>query len=853
MRRYLRFQRNLQRMLPLVPFVLGLVAFPVTASEPDFGRTAEIAPSTDSSRPAPALVNVSTTQQLRAVLKDVQPGTTIRIAPGTYSRGIFMAGIDGTLELPIIITAADPANPPVLSGTGEGAKLTSCSYVKLSSLTFTGFSNNGINIDDGGNIIRPSHHIILEALDILDTSPQGNHDALKMSGVDHFVVRNCRFENWGGSAIDLVGCHLGIIESSRFIGREGTRTKNAVQIKGGSSEILVQTSFFQDAGERIINLGGATGLDYFRPANATYEAANVVVAGNRFVGGETHIAWVTSRDSHVHHNLFYLPQKWVGRILQETKDLRFKTCQVGLFEDNLIVADDRVRSDVDVGAGTDPSTFAFRHNAWHRRGTERKPALPTSEIEGIYGIDPQLEDEGTATMRIGSRQSRLRSIGPDAYEPWSSAADFANVSVPAVRWMPPPTASASRSKYFACVLLAVLMVAAAVAFKRWNILTRPGIAKWTGRIVKVPRKPLPSPGPEVAAAACRTGLHPVQTGYRPVLQTLLILLSIGVYAYAVGVLVVWALLWLAGDRWWFATLLLLGPRWVYLLPMMVLLPPALFWRRRWLWPLGLSAVIIVWPIMGLNVPVGALMSTAPARLRVLTYNIQRYSVSPDSFAALLDEFQPDLVAIQECAGVGPWELPEGWNVQQPNGSELRIASRYPMSPVEISRCLWPPSEGNGVINGLYCTVETPYGPVGFACIHLDTPKPALQLILDPRKVLDFSQVENAENDLDYRRRETEDMTQWLDRFPNSKIIAGDFNMPVEGGLYQDYWARYRNAFSQAGFGFGHTKHTRVDRFIYGARIDHVVTSPELNAVRCRVGPDLGSDHLPLIADIAIVH
>lgn len=54
------------------------------------------------------------------------------------------------------------------------------------------------------------------------------------------------------------------------------------------------------------------------------------------------------------------------------------------------------------------------------------------------------------------------------------------------------------------------------------------------------------------------------------------LVGITIYAYAFVVIAVWASIWLAGDRWWFATLLLLGPRWVYLLPMLLLLPPALF-------------------------------------------------------------------------------------------------------------------------------------------------------------------------------------------------------------------------------------------------------------------------------------
>lgn len=261
-------------------------------------------------------------------------------------------------------------------------------------------------------------------------------------------------------------------------------------------------------------------------------------------------------------------------------------------------------------------------------------------------------------------------------------------------------------------------------------------------------------------------------------------------------------------------------------------------------------MIIVWPIMGLNIPLPGWGHPEPAALRVMTFNIERWNVKEQDFAALLDTWRPDIVAVQECPS-WQWRIPAEWEVER--AGELIVVSRYPILKTEVSRCLWPPSQKKPFINGLRCTIATPYGPVGFACVHLDTPKPALQLILDPEKVLDFSQIAVAEDRLEYRRLETVDMVRWLAELPEPKIIAGDFNMPVESGLYQDYWARYRNAFSQAGFGFGHTKHTTVDRLTFGSRIDHVVTSPGFNAVRCRVGPDLGSDHLPLIADIGLAH
>jgi len=407
-------------------------------------------------------VKVASATELQKAVENVEAGTTILIAPGSYSRGIFLKSARGTPESPIVIAAADPARRPVFSGWGEGAKLSHCAYVKLSGLEFTGFDNNGVNIDDGGDADRPSHHVILEKLTIVDTGPRGNHDALKMSGVRQFVVRDCRFEGWGGSAIDLVGCHFGVIERCQFLGREGDRTKNAVQIKGGSASILVQTSYFRDAGERIVSIGGATDLKYFRPVNANYEAKNVTVAGNRFVRGEAHVAWVTSTSSHVHHNVFYLPGKWVGRIMQETQDPRFPPCQGGLVENHLIVTDGRVRVHFNVGAGTDASTFTFRGNAWYRSAGQSKPTLPTREIDGVYDVDPQLIDAGEATMRIGSPDPRLEPIGPGAYKVPPAAGDFTNVSVPLVVPVLPPAGSSDILRNlgtYAAIATALVVVA----------------------------------------------------------------------------------------------------------------------------------------------------------------------------------------------------------------------------------------------------------------------------------------------------------------------------------------------------------------------------------------------------------
>jgi hypothetical protein len=330
-------------------------------------------------------IRVADTIELRAALAHIAPDATVLLSPGVYEGGMYLSNVSGTGEAPIVIQGADPNAPPVFrGGGGQAFHLADCSHVVLRNIRVEGFAGNGINIDDGGSFETPSHHITLEDIAILETGPKGNHDALKMSGVDHFVVRNCRFEAWGGSAIDMVGCHHGLVEDCTFIGREGFSQDNAVQLKGGTADVLVQCCLFRNAGQRAINLGGSTGLQFFRPGVQGYEAKDITIAGNRFEGSLSPVAWVTADGGHVHHNTIVLPEKWVLRILQETEDPQFASCHGGIFEDNLVFYDSRVQVFVNVGPRTAAGTFVFRRNAWCDVEGMRRPSLPVSEQNGVY-------------------------------------------------------------------------------------------------------------------------------------------------------------------------------------------------------------------------------------------------------------------------------------------------------------------------------------------------------------------------------------------------------------------------------------------------------------------------------------
>lgn len=349
---------------------------------------------------AERLVEVDSDASLRAALAAAQPGTRIRIAPGNYRPGVSVQRMQGADGLPIVVEG-DASSPPVFASGAVGWQLSDCAYVTLRNLTVRGQSGNGLNIDDGGDYQTPAHHIVLENIHVAEIGPTGNRDGIKLSGVDDFTVRNCSVEGWGGQAIDMVGCHRGLVEGCRFVGKPGFSASSGPQTKGGSAEILIRNCRFDRAGERGVNLGGSTGKAYFRPPGAMYEARDITVEGCQFTGGMAPVAFVGVERATVRFNTIYRPEKWVLRILQETRDPGFAVCGNNRFENNLIVfRRSEVQIPVNIGPDTAPETFHFAGNYWfcEDRPEASRPPLPSAETGGVYGADPLLDAASGALL-----------------------------------------------------------------------------------------------------------------------------------------------------------------------------------------------------------------------------------------------------------------------------------------------------------------------------------------------------------------------------------------------------------------------------------------------------------------------
>ena len=330
----------------------------------------------------------------------VTPGDTILIHTGTYPGGLFFANVQGNANQWITIKNA-PGATVVFDGGNNAIQLSDPAYLWIRGLIFQHQTGNGVNIDDGGTYATPAHHVVIEDCIFRDMAASGNNDLLKLSGLDYFEIRTCTFENGaaGGSGIDMVGCHHGLIRSNEF----ESLGSNSIQAKGGTEWVSIEGNFFRDGGQRTLNLGGSTGLQFFRPDTAHFEAANLQVYANIFVGSTAPIAYVGAVNVVVANNTFYQPENWVIRILQETVDPdRFLPCGDNSFINNIVWLEEDLNSEVNIGPNTAPETFEFSNNLWFNADDANwaGPNLPVPETNGLLNADPLFATPTNADFSI---------------------------------------------------------------------------------------------------------------------------------------------------------------------------------------------------------------------------------------------------------------------------------------------------------------------------------------------------------------------------------------------------------------------------------------------------------------------
>ena len=304
------------------------------------------------------------------------------------------------------------------------------------------------------------------------------------------------------------------------------------------------------------------------------------------------------------------------------------------------------------------------------------------------------------------------------------------------------------------------------------------------------------------------------------------------WGYLVLALLTAAALPLLGDRWWPVTIFLFGPRWVLLLPLLALVPAALRWRPRALAPLGLGALVVLGPVMGWHLGWRGLIG-GDRDLRIVSYNVANGDRL--ELDAALARWEADVVAIQECGGRLAGRVRALADRHTHVHHSLCLITRLPIVAADTFSGF---HYGDGW-GGLVARYRLQAGDRTLTVVnlHFDTPRRGLE------QVRAGGGVRELTTNLQLRSDAMRHARRWLGAMPGAVVIAGDFNTPAESAIFREHWGDLHDAFAEAGAGYGGTRVLRRFR----VRIDHLL-SRGVVPTHAEVGIDLGSDHLPMIAE-----
>jgi len=275
-----------------------------------------------------------------------------------------------------------------------------------------------------------------------------------------------------------------------------------------------------------------------------------------------------------------------------------------------------------------------------------------------------------------------------------------------------------------------------------------------------------------------------------------------VVQYAVAALLLAVVLTVKGRRWWAASALA-----IFLLQAVRLVP--------------------LWTVPDLP-PVPA----ASERLTIVQLNVNIRNQDPRRIVDWVISQDPDIAVLIE--------VPRAWT--RPLAA---LRARYPNELVGM------PPDGSGIAVFAKAPATSlrvePLGDIWCPAIVLDFPRsmgpPPLTLIAAHLR------SPMTPSDAIIRNRQLGALVQRIAAEPAlQKIVVGDLNITRWSPLYAQLTDVAGMRDGQEGFGFGASWPSPFGRWL-GIPIDQTLVSPGVRVVQRVVGPDLGSDHLPVTTTV----
>jgi endonuclease/exonuclease/phosphatase family metal-dependent hydrolase len=253
-------------------------------------------------------------------------------------------------------------------------------------------------------------------------------------------------------------------------------------------------------------------------------------------------------------------------------------------------------------------------------------------------------------------------------------------------------------------------------------------------------------------------------------------------------------------------------------------------------------ILIAGPMMGLCVPLQRFRAQVPSgeRVRVMTLNRGQRPLREDVLLSLIERERIDLICFQEKGNSPGLDifLARGWNLDQTRmiASRLPIVAEIPEKPVPY------PEYGFWPVRLSRVRLRLPSGrQVLVASAHMPTMRQGVRLL---RK----GDIAGLKRYSQWRWEQTGHfMAEMSGDGGVPVVVGGDFNMPADSPMMAQARKFYQSSFEEAGLGYGYTRPTNLPWM----RMDQVLASPDWFVARCWVGPNVGSDHLPLIAELVL--
>ena len=326
--------------------------------------------------------------------------------------------------------------------------------------------------------------------------------------------------------------------------------------------------------------------------------------------------------------------------------------------------------------------------------------------------------------------------------------------------------------------------------------------------------------------------------------------------YPLALLVTIGAFRLIGERWWVTTVALYLPRVGFALPLPVLL--IALWvtgSRAGVGILLATSLPVLLVLMGLVLPWPARADPDRPSLRVMSYNVNSELGGSDGIVQEVDRFSPDVLLLEEHGSSD--KIVTLLQARYPTvhvGGQFVVASRFPVTSsfdpekLRYSGRLRSPRWREEVI-------ETPLGAIAFFVVHPQSPRQGFYAlrgnglkreILSGQGFPDDSEEVVADN-TGLRATQVADFASAARQEKRPVVIAGDTNLPDLSYVLHRYLGDFRDAFAEAGWGFGYTFPTGLRG--PWMRIDRIMASRELRFIRFEVGRSLASDHECVVADL----